>query len=131
VLLLLDPGFHLPRMRFELRCFITCHRPIIPLSSERRTNQSDLQFRREDMSASSDAATFLHRSEFPYRNPERVNADGIWRIAEALVKHQGSSAPMIAATQARKLLESGEIEERLTWMRVMAASKALLGKGSI
>jgi hypothetical protein len=85
----------------------------------------------ENMSASSDAATFLPRSEFPYRNPERVNADGIWRIAEALVKHQGSSAPMIAATQARKLLESGEIEERLTWMRVMAASKALLGKGSI
>jgi hypothetical protein len=38
---------------------------------------------------------------------------------------------MIAATQARKLLESGEIEERLIWMRVMAASKALLGTGSV
>jgi hypothetical protein len=50
------------------------------------------------MSASSDAVTFLRRSESPSRNPERVNADGIWRIAEALVKHKGSSAPMIAAT---------------------------------
>ena len=83
------------------------------------------------MGTSSDAATFPRRSESPAGIPDRVDADGIWAIAEALVKHKGSSAPMIAATQARKLLESGEIEERLTWMRVMAASKALLGKGSV
>jgi hypothetical protein len=83
------------------------------------------------MGTSSDAATFLRRSESPAGNPHHVDADGIWTIAEALVKHKGSSAPMIAATQARKLLESGEIEERLTWMRVMAASKALLGKGLV
>ena len=83
------------------------------------------------MGTSSDAATFLRRSESCVGNPHHLDADRIWTIAKALVKHKGSSAPMIAATQARKLLESGEIEERLTWMRVMAASKALLGKGLV
>ena len=59
---------------------------------------------------------------------ERVDTDGVWRIARALVKQKGSSAPVIAAHEARKLLECGEIQERLTWMRVMAASKAVLAK---
>jgi len=44
------------------------------------------------------------------------------------LKEKGAVAPLIAASQARKLLDDGEIEERLIWMRVMAASKALLVK---
>ena len=78
------------------------------------------------MSASMDPMAVPPHNESGSENPERIDADRIWSIARALVKQKGSSAPVIAATQARKLLENGEIEERLTWMRVLAASKALL-----
>lgn len=79
------------------------------------------------MNAPSDAATaFLHRSACATEVAKRVDADDVWMIAHALVAQQGAAAPVIAASQARKLLDVGEIEKRRTWMRVMAASKALL-----
>jgi hypothetical protein len=79
------------------------------------------------MNTPNDAATFLHdKCATAVTRPE--NADHIWMIARALVKQKGAAAPLIAASQARKLLDDGDIEERLIWMRVMAASKALLVK---
>jgi hypothetical protein len=79
------------------------------------------------MNAPSDAATaFLHRRECATEVAKRVAADDVWTIAHALVEQQGAAAPVIAASRAQKLLDDGEIEKRLTWMRVMAASKALL-----
>ena len=78
------------------------------------------------MNTPNDAATFLHDECAAVTRPE--NADHIWMIARALVNQKGAAAPLIAASQARKLLDDGEIEERLIWMRVMAASQALLVK---
>ncbi|MCI0429816.1 MAG: hypothetical protein L0210_04640 [Rhodospirillales bacterium] len=81
------------------------------------------------MNAPSDAATASpHRRECATEVAKRVDADDVWMIAHALVEQKGAAAPMIAASQARKLLDVGEIEKRLRWMRVMAASKALLDK---
>jgi hypothetical protein len=79
------------------------------------------------MNTPNDAATFLH-NDCAAAVAKHMNADDIWTIARALVKQKGDAAPLIAASQARKLLDDGEIEERLIWMRVMAASKALLVK---
>jgi len=58
---------------------------------------------------------------------EPVDATSVWGIARTLVQQRGTDAPAVAARQARELLAAGEIERRLTWMRVMVASKALLG----
>src|SRR5262249_31157432 len=58
---------------------------------------------------------------------EPVDATSVWDIARTLVQQRGTDAPTVAARQARELLAAGEIERRLTWMRVMVASKALLG----
>ena len=75
---------------------------------------------------SDDATAFLHRHECATEAANRVAADDVWMIARALVAQQGVAAPVIAASQARKLLDNGEIEKRRTLMRVMAVSKALL-----
>ena len=60
--------------------------------------------------------------------PRCADAAVVWAIARALVQQQGAEAPAVAAKQARVLLDAGEIERRLTWMRVMVASQALLGR---
>jgi hypothetical protein len=50
----------------------------------------------------------------------------VWQAAEVLVRQHGDRAPRVAALIAHELLEAEETEQRLVWMRVMAATRALL-----
>lgn len=54
----------------------------------------------------------------------------IWQAADLMVKRHGDDAPAFAAKHAHELLEAGEVERRRAWLRIMAASKALLGRDS-
>ena len=74
------------------------------------------------------ATDSLHRSRCIIDVPRPADAAAVWAIARTLVQQQGVDAPVVAARRARRLLDAGEIERRLTWMRIMVASKALLGK---
>lgn len=58
-----------------------------------------------------------------------VNGE-IWAKADHLIKRLGDEAPAYAAHHARELLDVGETERRLYWLRVMVASKALLVRDS-
>lgn len=52
----------------------------------------------------------------------------VWQAAAVLVKQHGERAPRVAALIAHELLAAEEPEQRLVWMRVMVASKALLSR---
>jgi len=52
----------------------------------------------------------------------------VWRKASTLLKFAGESAPQHASTSAHLLLETGDVEARTDWLRVMVACKVLLAR---
>ena len=49
----------------------------------------------------------------------------IYRSAKLLVDQHGEDAPIFAAQQADKCLETGDVDGKAAWMRVIAAIKEL------
>ena len=71
------------------------------------------------------AATNSQRTIEAQRPHDRT---AVWALARTLIMREGAEAPAVAARRARELLDAGEIEGRLEWMRVMVAAQALLGR---
>jgi len=53
-------------------------------------------------------------------------ASDIWETANKLIHQAGDEAPQCASRWAHALLEAGDVESRVHWMRIMVACKALL-----
>jgi hypothetical protein len=60
-----------------------------------------------------------------------IGYSDIWQAAERLVRLHGDEAPARASMHAHELLEAGEVERRLVWLRIMRASEALLHRDSM
>lgn len=58
-------------------------------------------------------------------------AGGFWLMAAELVRHHGEKAPSVAARRARSCLEVGALKQRLEWLRIMAATRALLEEDDV
>ena len=52
----------------------------------------------------------------------------IYRSANLLIKQHGKEAAVFAAMQADACLEAGDLEGKLTWIRVIAAIEELQDK---
>ena len=55
--------------------------------------------------------------------PEEID---IYRSAKLLIDRHGEDAPIIAAMQADKCLEGGDLDGKAVWMGVIRAIKELL-----
>ncbi len=52
----------------------------------------------------------------------------IYRAAALLVKEHGEDAPIHAAMRVDELLNQGDLDGKLVWLRILAAVKKLLAK---
>ena len=52
----------------------------------------------------------------------------LYRSAQVLIHEHGEDAPIIAAQEADALLDKGNMDGRLLWIRIMEAAQALLSQ---
>ncbi len=52
----------------------------------------------------------------------------IYRSANELIKQHGEDAPIHAAMRADELMETGDMEGRAVWLRIVKAIEELLSK---
>ena len=52
----------------------------------------------------------------------------IWRAAKLLVDEHGDTAPIQAAMCVDEMLDVGDMEGKLVWLRIKAATEQLLGE---
>lgn len=52
----------------------------------------------------------------------------IWRCANMMVVLHGDDAPIQAAMKADKMLEAGDLDGKLVWLRIMRAAEQLVKK---
>ncbi len=52
----------------------------------------------------------------------------IYRSANELIKHHGEDAPIHAAMRADELMETGDMEGRAVWLRIVKAIEELLSE---
>ena len=56
----------------------------------------------------------------------------IWRAAKLLVDKHGDTAPIQAAMRADQMLDTGNVDGKLVWLRIKAAVEQLLtAEGSV
>ena len=51
-----------------------------------------------------------------------------WRTAKLLVDQHGADAPIHAAMKADEMLDAGNMDGKLVWLRIKAAVEQLLSK---
>ncbi len=52
----------------------------------------------------------------------------IYRSANVLIQKHGEDAPILAAMRADQLMETGDMEGRAVWLRIVKAIEELLSK---
>ncbi len=52
----------------------------------------------------------------------------IYRAADQFIKQHGEDAPLHAAMRAGKLMETGDMDGRAVWLRIVMAIEELLAK---
>ena len=52
----------------------------------------------------------------------------IYRSANELIKQHGEDAPILAAMRADELMETGDMDGRAVWLRIVKAVEELLAK---
>jgi hypothetical protein len=55
-----------------------------------------------------------------------MNQRDIWATAGILIERHGEQATIIAAQEADRFLEQGDMEQRRVWIRVMNAAASLI-----
>ena len=52
----------------------------------------------------------------------------IYRSANELIKQHGEDAPILAAMRADELMDTGDMEGRAVWLRIVKAIEELMSK---
>lgn len=66
----------------------------------------------------------------PSPQGEKMNERDIWTTAGFLIEHHGEQATIIAAQEADRFLEQGDMDQRRLWIRVMNAAASLIDVSS-
>ena len=61
------------------------------------------------------------------RQPMTSDLD-IYRSANELIKQHGEDAPILAAMRADELMDTGDMEGRAVWLRIVKAIEELMSK---